>query len=268
MRFDFKKNPRGARSSRLRKQGLTLLELVIALVIIATVLLPLSDMVSRATLSFRQSRETINGQWIANVIMNELSSQEFPSFEGDGTALLSGQGNFREFLENMGQEDLYTDRQLEDFERWEYEWKKEVVLYNKHGGYGPHEDGNEPDFGEDEYQEVTRRGRENESGAVSPEELQELPAARLMRIRLELNVPGQSRDERTEEEEDYDEDDPRSQAAFNPRKITLVSFLDFDSFRPDAEDQDPYQPEQPEPPPAEQPAPDSQNPDENTGEQG
>lgn len=237
-------------SIRIRKRGITLLEMIVALVIIGAVLLPLWASVRASRYNFWQAQRGTDGPWIANMIMSTLVSERLPQYpdeEDSGTigsdqsALITEEGTVREFLEEIGygDGDYFSEAQLEIFERWRYEWTKEIVLVNEEGSYYSTDSDTSsrpvPDFGQEDYEDRIRdeSGRTVENTEPTPEELAELPAARVIRITLKLYVPATEEAGEVDEDVDYEEGDLRGTEAGDPNVITLVTFVDADDFRPE-----------------------------------
>jgi prepilin-type N-terminal cleavage/methylation domain-containing protein len=218
---------------RAGRAGFTLLEMILCIVIIASVLLPLSDAVTRATLDFADRRNGLDGHDIANRIMSVLASEEFPNYEGDSTAVMAGHGTYLSFMEDILQQDTssMSEPQLAAADAWEYEFRKEILLINTKGTYKPLEsdDGvsDEPDFGDEDYDD--RASEASDAGTEAPptpDDLRKLQAARVIRITLTLYLPGK-RDQVAENPE-YAEG---GTAATDPRRIVLVTMVDADDFK-------------------------------------
>jgi hypothetical protein len=275
------KPPLGPHKIRRRRAALTLLELIVSVVIIGVVLVPMADSVARATASFARLRQGIDGHDYAHRIMNALISERLPTFSGldsregaegsmeGGSAILTEEATYLDFLESIGADmSVYTERDIEEFLRWEYVWTKELIVVNREGLYEPYEDGSGPNFGDyNEYDEMLRDAERNNEviDEPSPEDLESLPAARLVRIKLVLWVPGRR---------DFDLDyDPRGgysgydreqgfagqsrgsragrNEATDPNKIVLMTYVDLDDFKEPPADSDAAGADgtQPQPPP-------------------
>jgi|GEM_PF-5098824 len=237
-----------ARKARL---GLTLLEMIVCLIIIALVLVPMWNSVTASGYNFWEAQRGTDGPWMANMIMTTLVSERLPQYPeegdarsslGDQSAVIEEEGTVREFLEELGygDGDYYSEAQLEKFERWRYEWTKEIVLVNKEGSYYStlSDSGSTPvpDFGQEDYDDTIRDedGRTVENTELPPEELSQLPAARVIRITLKLYVPSREDGESDDDEDvEYEEGDLRGTEAGDPNVITLITFVDADDFRPE-----------------------------------
>ena len=229
-------------------RGLTLVELLFAFFILSLVIVPIGSAMANATVTYTNSRENMDGHWIANVILNKLASEKLPSY-GDqmqSQAKLSGEGTFREVIQ-----DLYSDasgfseRELAEFELWHFTWGKELIAMNSKGRYASKEDGTGPDFGEDNYNSSRTSTSDNPLDKPDdPAVLKAMPAARVIRVRLELNIPQRPIGDAEYDDEDiepveYEKGDFRGTEAGSPTKIIMVTFVDTDDLKEDVEDKDP-----------------------------
>lgn len=232
------------KSPRKGRRGLMLLELVVAIVIIAAVLVPMSDAISRATVAFADSRFSLQGKGMAHMMMSSLVSQELPAFDEDGNGRMAGEGTLADFLREVMEieEEDYTRVEWEEFEKWNYEYIKELVLINEENDNRvPDEDGYGPDLGlDDPYGDMSSEfggdgdDVDNED-FNSYEDLLEMPHSQVIRIRLVLHIPV-----RKVNQEEPDEGDEEENEATARDKFVLVTFIDLDDFKGDAEDKDPH----------------------------
>jgi prepilin-type N-terminal cleavage/methylation domain-containing protein len=219
-------NP-NARQSRRRRSGFSLVEVLIAVVLIGLSLVPL--LMARAGYfhKFVQSSDQFSASWLAAKKMQELLSENLPDPEDDATWELNGWGDFG-YMDNVLND--YNRNYNEDwvdranFGRFEYEWSKALIFV------GREFIGSALDL--EEWEEPL-----DESGFPIPatEDPREQPAARVVRVVLTVFLPlGNNEDPAS-----YAERNPKTQMINGRPAIQLVTYVDpsilFDGARDEAD---------------------------------
>lgn len=205
----------------MRVRGFTLIEALLAVVIIGIAMLALLQIRNQTILRFNESGDQYTAAWLAEMKMAELMSEDLPDPEDEETWIMDGSGDFGDYDErlnelNRGVNPEWTDRRT--FSLFEYEWTKELIFV------GSTMTGTDEDFLEweaplDENGEVDETDDPNEK-----------PAARVVRITLTIRLPMRRQ---TDEEGEAETDDQLDRR----RTVKLVTYVDPGLlYTPDEED--------------------------------
>jgi len=121
----------GTRNRAGTRRGLALLEALVAVLIIGVVLVALIQIRNLAIRNFLTSSDQYTASWLAELLMEELLSQDFPDPEDEATWVLSGEGDFGHVDEKVNAANAVADPDWTDrrtFSTFTYRWTKELLF--------------------------------------------------------------------------------------------------------------------------------------------
>lgn len=195
--------------ARQSRRGFSLLEALIACLIMAVVLMGMLDVRNNSIRWFTLSGDQYTAAWLAEMKMNELMSERLPDPSKEDTYSDADNGNFGEYDErvnslNRTYNQKWTDRLY--FEQFTYEWKKELIFVGQDfSGLQTDLEAWEPEL--DSY------------GQPTGDDPRTKPMARVVRIALVVKRPlarGVTADGEDEPEDQWDK----------RRTLRLVSYVD------------------------------------------
>jgi prepilin-type N-terminal cleavage/methylation domain-containing protein len=211
-----------------RRKGFTLIEVVVAVLIIGVALVTLIAIRASAFHMFIQSNDQFTGAWLAELKMQELISQRLPDPEQEDTWDDEGYGDFTEYDHRVNELNRRYNPDWVDrvtFGRFEYHWRKEVVFIGTNfiGSRYDIETWEQPidDFGQ----------------VIEEDDPRESPAARVVRITLTVFLPLDDHEELST----YIQRNPNTPVVDGRPALRLVTYVDpavlFDGARDEAEDE-------------------------------
>jgi len=213
---------------RTSRRGFTLIEVMVAILILSLVMVGLIMVRANAVYSFIQSSDQFSAAWLAELKMQELMSQRLPDPEDEGTWEDEGWGDFAHYDHISNEFNLmynpdWVDR--DHFARFEYRWRKEMVFIGT-------------DFIGSQYDLENWEAPVNEFGEpMEQDDPRQKPAARVVRITLTVYIPF----DETEDVFAYSQRNPNTQIIDGRPALRLVTYVDptvlFDGARDIAEEE-------------------------------